>query len=78
MENTASIGIGDVYFQSLDSQVKNNLVAGQTYGDFDYNFIQPVGTPLFDPDGADTFMPMTTSLLGLKGLIKRLHCCLEK
>lgn len=66
MENTSSIGIGDVFYQSLDSQVKNNMIAGQTFGDFDVNNLQPVASPLYDPDGADTFMPMVMSPLGLE------------
>lgn len=66
MENTSSIGIGDVFYQALDSQVKNNAVAGQTYGDFDVINIQPIGSPIYDPDGVDTTMPMVMSPLGLE------------
>jgi hypothetical protein len=46
--------------------VKNNITAGQIYGDFDYNNVQPIASPLYDPDGADTFMPMVMSPLGLE------------
>lgn len=66
MANTSSIAIGDVFYQALDSQTKNNLIAGQTFGDFDVNNLQPVCSPIYDPDGTDTFMPMVMSPLGLE------------
>ncbi|UFU00552.1 spore germination protein [Radiobacillus kanasensis] len=66
LENTASIGIGENQYMSLNSQVKNNLNAGEVYGDFDYNYFQIIGSSVFDPDGADTVMPVNTPSLGLE------------
>ncbi|MBB6454011.1 hypothetical protein HNQ94_002462 [Salirhabdus euzebyi] len=66
METTANFAIGESLFQSLESQVKNNLIAGQTFGDFDFNNLQPVASPLYDPDGFDSFMPIAQSSLGLE------------
>jgi hypothetical protein len=65
LENTSSFNVGDFLLQSLNSQVKNNIVNGQIYGDFDYNLLNPVASPLYDPDGTDTFMPLVMSSLGL-------------
>ncbi|MFZ5986628.1 MAG: spore germination protein [Bacillota bacterium] len=66
MENTSSIAIGEVFYQALDSQEKLNIIAGQTYGDYDINNIQPINSPIFDPDGIDTMVPVTMSPLGLE------------
>lgn len=66
MGNTASINIGESFLQALDSQVKNNLTAGQTYGDFDLINEQSIASYVFDPDAVDTTMPMVMSPLGLE------------
>lgn len=51
METNAAFTVGESFFQSLESQVKNNLIAGQTFGDFGlYNF-NNIASPLYDPDG---------------------------
>jgi hypothetical protein len=66
LENTASFNVGDFLLQSFDSQVKNNVVNGEIYGDFAYNILTPVASPIFDPDVADTFKPAVMSALGLE------------
>lgn len=66
MENTSSISVGDVFYQNLDSQVKNNIASGQTYGDCNFNNLQPIASPIYDPDGIDTMMPVAMSPLGLE------------
>jgi hypothetical protein len=66
MENTSTLAIGDVFLQNMDSQVKTNLINGQTYGDFVHNYMQPISSPIYDPDGADTSMPMIMSARGLE------------
>jgi hypothetical protein len=66
LENTASFNVGDVFLQSFDSQVKNNLNAGQIYGDFDWNNVQAIASPIYDPDGFDTIAPANMKPLGLE------------
>lgn len=66
METNAAFSVGESFYQSLESQVKNNLVAGQTFGDFDFNNFQPIASHIFDPDGVDTMMPIAQSSLGLE------------
>ncbi|TXC85984.1 hypothetical protein FS935_18185 [Metabacillus litoralis] len=66
METNAAFAVGESLFQSLESQVKNNLIAGQTFGDFDFNNFQPVASNVFDPDGVDMLMPIAQSSLGLE------------
>ncbi|MFC4321537.1 spore germination protein [Litchfieldia salsa] len=66
METNASFAVGESFFQSLESQVKNNLIAGQIFGDFDFNNIQPIASHVYDPDGFDNIMPIAQSSLGLE------------
>ncbi|MCM3164983.1 spore germination protein [Metabacillus litoralis] len=66
METNAAFSVGESFYQSLESQVKNNLIAGQTFGDFDFNNFQPIASNVFDPDGVDTMMPIAQSSLGLE------------
>ena len=66
MENTASFSVGDIFYQTMDSQVKNNIIVGQTFGDLDAYNMQPIASPIYDPDGIDTAMPMIMSPLGLE------------
>lgn len=66
LENTASINIGENFLQALNSQVKNNLVTGQTFGDFDLINEQSIASPIYDPDVQDAIMPMIMSPLGLE------------
>ncbi len=66
METNAAFAVGESFFQSLESQVKNNLVNGQTFGDFDFNNFQPIASNVFDPDGYDTIMPIAQASLGLE------------
>ncbi|WP_153736821.1 spore germination protein [Aquibacillus halophilus] len=66
METNATFSVGESFFQSFESQVKNNLIAGQTFGDFDFNNLQPIASPLYDPDGYDSIMPIAQSSLGLE------------
>jgi len=66
MENTASLSVGDVFYQALDSQSKNNVVTGQVNGDCNFNNLQPIASPIYDPDGIDTMMPLAMSPLGLE------------
>ncbi|MFZ5986624.1 MAG: hypothetical protein ACOYWZ_05795 [Bacillota bacterium] len=66
MENTSSINVGETFLQALDSIVKNNLIAGQTYGDFDLINEQSIASPIYDSDLQDTVKPMIMSPLGLE------------
>ncbi|QOR67406.1 spore germination protein [Cytobacillus suaedae] len=66
METNAAFTVGESFFQSLDSQVKNNLISGQTFGDFVSNNFQPIASPVYDPDGSDNMMPIRQSSLGLE------------
>lgn len=66
MESSSSFAVGEVFLQNLESQIKNNLVAGQTFGDFDFNNFQPIASHVYDPDGVDTVQPISQSSLGLE------------
>lgn len=66
MANTSSFGIGHVFYQAVDSQSKNNMIAGQIFGDMNLNNVFPTGSTVFDPDGVDTMMPMNMSPAGLE------------
>ncbi|WP_456275196.1 spore germination protein [Bacillus sp. AK128] len=66
METNAAFSVGESFYQSLESQVKNNLIAGQTFGDFVFNNFNPIASPVYDPDGMDSFMPIAQSSLGLE------------
>jgi hypothetical protein len=66
MENTASIAIGENFYQALNSQVKNNVVIGEIYGDFHSNYFQPFASNIYDPDGADTINPFYSAARGLE------------
>ncbi|MTI79649.1 MAG: hypothetical protein FH758_02030 [Firmicutes bacterium] len=65
MENTASFNMGEIFLQAFDSQVKNNLINGQSYGDLHINNFGAFGSPVVDPDGIDTTMPMAMAPFGL-------------
>lgn len=66
MDNSSSLSVGDVFFQALASQSKNNMANGQTFGDCNFNNFQPIASPIYDPDGIDTMMPIAMSPLGLE------------
>ncbi|RSK27535.1 hypothetical protein EJF36_11965 [Bacillus sp. HMF5848] len=66
METNAAFAVGESLFQSFESQVKNNLITGQTFGDFHANNFQPIASPVYDPDGVDNVFPVTESTLGLE------------
>lgn len=67
LESGGTFSIGETNFQSLYSQAKNNVVSGQTFGDFGFNNLQPIASPLYDPDGSDTAIPVAfPSPLGLE------------
>ncbi|MCI3919247.1 spore germination protein [Paenibacillus sp. TRM 82003] len=66
METNAAFSVGEAMYQNFESQVKNNLMVGQTFGDFGVYNMQPIASPLYDPDGADAVMPIVQSSLGLE------------
>jgi hypothetical protein len=66
MENTASFNFGENFLQSFDSQVKNNFINGNTFGDMTLMNLTSIASPVYDPDGVDTVMPVNMSPLGLE------------
>lgn len=66
LENTASVNFGENFLQSLSSQVKNNFINGNGFGDFTLMNFTSISSPVFDPDGADTFLPSLASPIGLE------------
>lgn len=58
VDGNGTVQIGESLWQSITSNTKLN-VTGQVFGYNNYANIQPVGSPIIDPDGIDT--PSATS-----------------
>ncbi|WP_102346180.1 hypothetical protein [Bacillus sp. Marseille-P3661] len=65
VDGNGSVTVGEAFVQTPYSQVKLNMT-GQVYGYYNYNLIQPIGSPIYDPDVQDSVMPISSMPFGLE------------
>jgi hypothetical protein len=64
-DGNSSITVGEANQQNINSLTKNNI-NGQVYGQSNVFTIQPINSPVVDPDGVDSFLPVSGNPSGLE------------
>ncbi|QDP39655.1 spore germination protein [Radiobacillus deserti] len=65
VDGNGSINFGETVFQSAHAPAKLNF-NGQVYGQNNIIHIQPMGSPIYDPDLFDNNLPVGASPMGLE------------
>jgi hypothetical protein len=65
VNGNGSVNVGDTVFQSAHSNLKQN-VNGQVYGQGNLFSIQPLNSPILDPDVVDTPQSIASAPMGLE------------